>query len=190
MTAKQTDLNKENKEQLLAVLKTRFHKNMHRHESLSWDKIQDKLLHDSAREKLWSLNEMEKTGGEPDVFGHDQNTGEYLFADCSEESPKGRRSLCYDREALITRKEHPPVNNALDMAESMGISLLTEEEYLELQKAGPFDLKTSSWIKTPDDIRKAGGALFMDYRYGHVFKYHNGAQSYYAARGFRGILRV
>jgi Protein of unknown function (DUF4256) len=175
-------------EELLKALKSRFEKNMNRHKGLEWAKVQAKLETDS--EKLRSLNEMERTGGEPDVVGHDKNTGEYIFYDCSAESPKGRRSFCYDGEALRSRKEHKPKNNAMDMAAAMGIELLTEEQYRRLQELGDFDTKTSSWVKTPPDIRKAGGALFCDRRYGHVFVYHNGAESYYAARGFRGELRV
>ncbi len=176
------------REELLGVLKARFEKNMTRHKGLEWAKVQAKL--EANSEKLWSLNEMERTGGEPDVIGHDKKTGEYIFYDCSQESPKGRRSLCYDREALDSRKEHKPENDAIDMAAAMGIELLTEEQYRELQKLGDFDTKTSSWVKTPSDIRKLGGALFCDRRYGAVFVYHNGAESYYAARGFRGSLRV
>src|SRR5882762_5754428 len=175
-------------EEILTVLKARFEKNMNRHKELEWAKVQAKL--EANAEKLWSLLEMEGTGGEPDVVGHDKKTGEYMFYDCSAESPKGRRSVCYDREALESRKEHKPENNALDMAAAMGIELLTEEQYRELQKLGNFDAKTSSWIMTPSDIRKLGGAVFADYRYGNVFVYHNGAESYYAARGFRGSLRV
>jgi hypothetical protein len=175
-------------EELLKTLKTRFEKNMDRHHNLDWAKVQAKL--EANPEKLWSLHEMERTGGEPDVVGHDKKTGEFLFYDCSAESPKDRRSICYDRKALDSRKEHKPKNNALDMATTMGIELLTEEEYRELQKLGDFDKKTSSWVSTPDRIRKLGGALFCDRRYGKVFVYHNGAQSYYAARGFRGLLRV
>lgn len=178
------------REELLNTLKVRFEKNMNRHEGIAWIEVQAKLEHMSPKEKLWSLNEMETTGGEPDVVGYDKETGEYIFYDCSPESPKGRRSVCYDREGLESRKEHKPANNALDMASAMGIELLTEEEYRQLQQLGNFDIKTSSWIKTPEDIRKLGGALFADYRYGHVFVYHNGAESYYAARAFRGSLRV
>ena len=176
------------REELLKVLKARFDKNMNRHKGLDWANVQAKL--DSNPEKLWSLNEMERTGGEPDVAGHDKKTDEYIFYDCSAESPKGRRSLCYDREALVGRKEHKPKDSAVDMATVMGIELLTEEQYRELQKLGDLDTKTSSWVKTPFEIRKLGGALFCDRRYDHVFVYHNGAESYYAARGFRGWLRV
>jgi len=173
---------------LLSVLKARFEKNLNRHQGVEWTKVQGKL--EASPEKLWSLNEMEKTGGEPDVVGHDRKTGEYIFDDCSAESPKGRRSVCYDREALESRKEHKPKNSAMDMAAAMGIEILTEEQYRELQTLGNFDTKTSSWVKTPPDIRKLGGALFCDRRYDHVFLYHNGAESYYAARGFRGSLKV
>lgn len=176
------------REELLRKLKSRFEKNMNRHNGLEWDKVRAKL--EANTKKLRSLHEMERTGGEPDVVRHDKKTGEYIFYDCSAESPKGRRSVCYDREALESRKEHKPKNNAMDMAAAMAIELLTEEQYRELQKLGDFDTKTSSWVKTPSDIRKLGGALFCDRRYGHVFVYHNGAQSYYAARGFRGSLRV
>ncbi len=175
-------------EEILGTLKARFEKNMHRHKGLEWAKVQAKL--EANAEKLRSLNEMERTGGEPDVIGHDKSTGEYIFYDCSAESPKGRRSVCYDREALESRKEHKPENSAIDMAAAMGIELLTEEQYRELQKLGNFDTKTSSWVKTPADIRKLGGAVFCDCRYDTVFVYHNGAESYYAARGFRGSLRV
>ena len=175
-------------EELLKTLKARFEKNMNRHKGLDWTKVQAKL--EVNPEKLWSLNEMETTGGEPDVVSHDKKTGEYVFYDCSAESPKGRRSVCYDREALEARKEHKPKDSAIDMATAMGIELLTEEQYRELQKLGEFDLKTSSWVQTPSDIRKLGGALFCDRRYNHVFLYHNGAESYYAARAFRGSLRV
>ncbi|WP_197530276.1 DUF4256 domain-containing protein [Bythopirellula polymerisocia] len=175
-------------EALLESLKARFEKNMIRHKGLVWTKVQAKLV--SNPEKMWSLSEMERTGGEPDVVGHDKKTGEYIFYDCSAESPKGRRSVCYDREALESRKEHKPKNNAIDMAGAMGIELLTEDQYRELQKLGNFDTKTSSWVKTPSSIRKLGGALFCDRRYETVFVYHNGAASYYAARGFRGSLRV
>jgi hypothetical protein len=173
---------------ILEVLESRFEKNRNRHKDLEWNKVQAKL--EANIEKLWSLNEMERTGGEPDVVGQDKITGEYIFFDCSAESPKNRRSICYDREALESRKQHKPENNVIDMATEMGIILLTEEEYRELQKLGNFDTKTSSWIKTPSDIRKLGGALFADFRYGTVFVYHNGADSYYAARAFRGSLRV
>jgi hypothetical protein len=181
-------LSPEQHEDLLKLLKVRFEKNMNRHDGLDWDKVQAKL--EANSEKLWSLNEMESTGGEPDVVGYDQEKDEYIFYDCSAESPKGRRSVCFDREALESRKNHKPENNAIDMATAMGIELLTEEQYRELQKLGNFDLKTSSWVQTPSDIRKLGGALFCDQRFNHVFLYHNGAESYYAARGFRGSLRV
>ena len=176
------------REELLKTLKKRFEKNSNRHKGLDWDKIQVRL--EANREKLWSLNEMEITGGEPDVVGHDKKTGEYIFYDCSAESPAGRRSFCYDHEALEKRKEHKPKNSAVEMASDMGIELLTEEQYRELQQVGNFDTKTSSWIKTPADIRKLGGAIFADFRFGSVFVYHNGAESYYAGRGFRGLLRV
>ena len=176
------------RKELLEALKARFEKNMNRHQAVEWAKVQAKL--EARTEKLWSLSEMERTGGEPDVVGHDKKTGEYIFYDCSAESPNGRRSLCYDREALESRKEHKPKDNALDMAAAMEIELLTEEQYRELQKLGEFDTKTSSWVKTPSAIRKLGGALFCDRRYNTVFVYHNGAESYYAARGFRGWLRV
>ncbi|MCE9540273.1 MAG: DUF4256 domain-containing protein [Bacteroidetes bacterium] len=182
------ELSSEQRKELLVTLKVRFEKNMNRHKGLEWAKIQTKL--EANTEKLWSLNEMERTGGEPDVVAHDKMTGEYIFYDCSEESPKGRRSVCYDRKALESRKEHKPKDSAIDMAAAMGIELLTEEQYRELQKLGNFDTKTSSWIITPADIRKLGGAIFADYRYGNVFVYHNGAESYYAARAFRGLLRV
>lgn len=181
-------LSPEQREELLGTLKSRFEKNMSRHNGLEWAKIQAKL--EANVEKLWSLNEMERTGGEPDVVGHDKETDEYIFYDCSAESPKGRRSVCYDREALESRKEHKPENNAIDMAATMGIELLTEEQYREMQELGKFDTKTSSWVKTPANIRKLGGAIFCDRRYETVFVYHNGAESYYAARGFRGSLRV
>lgn len=174
--------------ELINILKARFEKNMNRHKSLSWDKVQAKL--DAIPEKMWSLDEMETTGGEPDVVGFDEKTNEYIFYDCSAESPKGRRSICYDHEALAARKEHKPENSALNMAAEMGIELLTEEQYRALQQLGNFDLKTSSWIVTPATIRKLKGALFADRRYDTVFVYHNGAESYYAARGFRGSLRV
>lgn len=182
------ELSPKQREELLTALKARFEKNMNRHKGLDWAKVQAKL--DANAEKLWSLSQMETTGGEPDVVGHDKKSGDYVFIDCSVESPKGRRSACYDREALDSRKENKPQNNALDMASAMGIELLTEDEYRELQKLGEFDLKTSSWVKTPPEIRKRGGALFCDRRYDQVFLYHNGADSYYAARGFRGSLRV
>jgi hypothetical protein len=183
------ELSPKQREELLNTLKARFEKNMNRHKGLEWAKVQAKLEARTGGE-LWSLNEMERTGGEPDVVGHDKKTGEYIFYDCSAESPKGRRSVCYDREALESRKEHKPKNNAIDMAAAMGIELLSEEQYRELQKLGNFDTKTSSWVQTPSDIRKLGGALFCDRRYNHVFVYHNGAESYYAARGFRGSLTV
>ncbi len=176
------------REELLGTLKARFEKNMSRHKGLDWAKVQTRL--ESNVEKLRSLHEMEKTGGEPDVVGHDKKSGECIFVDCSAESPKGRRSVCYDGEALASRKEHKPANSALDMAADMGIELLTEKQYRELQELGAFDTKTSSWIHTPKEIRKQGGALFADRRYDHVFVYHNGAESYYAARGFRGALKV
>src|ERR671922_338025 len=182
------ELSPEQREELLRALKARFEKNINRHKGLEWGKVQAKL--EANTEKLWSLNEMERTGGEPDVVGHDKKTGEYIFYDCSAESPKGRRSLCYDREALESRKEHKPEGNAVDRAAAMGIELLTEEQYRELQKLGEFDTKTSSWVLTPPQIRKLGGALFCDRRFNTVFVYHNGAESYYAARGFRGSLRV
>jgi Protein of unknown function (DUF4256) len=182
------DLSREQRKELLGVLKTRFEKNMNRHKGLEWAKVQAKL--EGNTENLWSLNEMERTGGEPDVGGHDKEMSEYIFYDCSAESPKGRRSVCYDREALESRREHKPEDSANDMAGAMGIELLTEEQYRELQKLGNFDTKTSSWVKTPSDIRRLGGALFCDRRYDTVFVYHNGAESYYAARGFRGSLRV
>jgi hypothetical protein len=175
-------------EELLGILKSRFEKNMNRHKGIEWAKVEAKLK--ANPEKLWSLNEMEVTGGEPDVVGLNKNTGEYLFYDCSPESPKGRRSVCYDRQGWESRKEHRPENTALDMAEEMGIEILTEQQYRELQNLGHFDMKTSSWLQTPTDIRKLGGAIFADFRYGNVFVYHNGAQSYYAARAFRGSLRV
>lgn len=175
-------------EQLIMTLKDRFEKNINRHKGFEWAKVQAKL--EANTKKLWSLNEMEKTGGEPDVVAYDKKTNEYIFYDCSPETPKGRISLCYDNEALNSRKEHKPKNNALDVAEAIGIEILSEEQYKDLQKLGNFDMKTSSWIKTPDDIRKLGGAIFCDRRYNTVFVYHNGAKSYYAVRGFRGSLRV
>ncbi len=171
---------------ILTALKARFEKNMHRHKGLVWAKVLARL----DAKNLWPLHEMERTGGEPDVVGQDKKSGGYIFYDCSAETPKGRVSICYDREGLESRKEHKPKNNAIDMAAAMGVELLTEEQYRELQKLGKFDTKTSSWLKTPPEIRKLGGAIFADYRYGHVFVYHNGAQSYYAGRGFRGSLRV
>src|SRR6266498_3197057 len=182
------ELSPEQREELLRALKARFEKNMNHHKGLEWAKIQAKL--EANTEKLWSLSEMERTGGEPDVVGHDKKTGEYTFYDCSAESPKGRRSVCYDREGLESRKEHKPENNAIDMAAAMGIEILTEEQYRELQKLGNSDAKTSSWVKTSSEIRRLGGAIFADFRYGSVFVYHNGAQSYYGARAFRGSLRV
>jgi hypothetical protein len=182
------DLPKKQSQELLATLKVRFEKNMERHKGLAWDPVQAKLEANAG--KLCSLSEMERTGGEPDVVGHDKKTGEYIFYDCSAESPKGRRSACYDGEALAARKENKPALNALDMAADMGVELLTEEQYRDLQKLGEFDTKTSSWIKTPAAIRKLGGALFCDRHFNTVFVYHNGAESYYAARGFRGELRV
>nr|WP_121272929.1 DUF4256 domain-containing protein [Pedobacter schmidteae] len=178
----------EQREELLAVLKARFEKNMSRHKGLDWTKIQTKLT--DSPQKLWVLDEMEVTGGEPDVVGYDNKTDEYIFYDCSAESPKGRRSVCYDGDALESRKEHKPANSALGMAAAMGVEILTEEQYRELQQFGKFDTKTSSWLSTPAEIRKHGGAIFGDYRYEHIFIYHNGAESYYAARGFRGSLRV
>lgn len=182
------ELLQEKSEELLQILKTRFEKNSGRHKDLEWEKIQSKL--EANSEKLWTLNEMEITGGEPDVVGYDNKTDEYIFFDCSAESPAGRRSYCYDREALDKRKENKPKNSVIDVASAMGIELLSEEQYRDLQKLGKFDNKTSSWIATPADIRKLGGAIFCDFRYGTVFVYHNGADSYYAARGFRGSLRV
>jgi hypothetical protein len=181
-------LSPEQRKELLKTLKARFEKNMHRHKDLKWANVEAKL--EANTEKLRSLHEMEETGGEPDVIAHDKKTGEYIFYDCSPESPKGRRSLCYDGEALESRKEHKPKNNAIDMAAAMGIRLLTEQQYRELQELGDFDTKSSSWVHTPDEIRELGGALFCDRRYDHVFLYHNGAESYYAGRAFRGSLRV
>lgn len=188
MTKRNKELSLEQHEELLKTLKSRFEKNMNRHKDLEWAKVQAKL--EANTEKLWSLNEMEATDGEPDVVGFDKKTGEYIFYDCAAESPKGRRSVCYDREALESRKKHKPENNVIDMATDMGIELLTEEQYQELQKLENFDMKTSSWVQTPANIRKLGGAIFCDRRYDTVFVYHNGAESYYAARGFRGSLRV
>jgi Protein of unknown function (DUF4256) len=182
------DMKAKQREDLLRALKSRFEKSMHRHKGIEWTKVQAKL--EATPEKLWSLNEMERTGGEPDVVGQDKKTGEYIFFDCSAQSPAGRRSLCYDREGLESRKEHPPETSASDMAAAMGVELLTEEQYRELQKLGDFDTKTSSWVKTPTDVRKLGGALFGDRRYGTVFVYHNGASAYFGGRGFRGSLRV
>ncbi len=182
------ELPSERREELLGLLQTRFGKNMNRHEALEWIEVEAKLR--ASTQKLWSLNEMEKTGGEPDVVGYDKKSGEIIFVDCAAESPKGRRSSCYDREGLESRKEHKPENNAIDMAAAMGVELLNEEQYRELQQLGSFDTKTSSWLKTPPQIRKLGGAIFGDYRYGTVFIYHNGAQSYYSSRGFRGRLVV
>ncbi|KAB8135769.1 DUF4256 domain-containing protein [Gracilibacillus oryzae] len=181
-------LSQEQLEELLTTLKVRFETNMHRHEDLEWEKVQHKL--EAEPDKLWSLNEMEITAGEPDVVDYDQSNDEYIFYDCSAESPKGRRSVCYDRAALEARKKHKPENSAMDMAAEMGIEILTEEQYRALQELENFDKKTSSWIQTPSDIRELGGALFCDFRFGHVFVYHNGADSYYGARGFRGSLRV
>ncbi|NUM80075.1 DUF4256 domain-containing protein [bacterium] len=181
-------LSAEQAEKLFSILKTRFEKNINRHKGFEWAKIQTKL--ETNADKLWSLHEMERTGGEPDVVGFDKKTGEYIFYDCSAESPDGRRSFCYDRKALDSRKEHKPKNSAMDMAAGMGIEILSEEQYRELQTLGEFDLKTSSWVKTPEAIRKLGGAVFCDRRYDHVFVYHNGAESYYAARGFRGMLKI
>jgi len=182
------DMNEKQRETLLSVLKVRFEKNMNRHKGLEWAKVRSKL--EANTDKLWSLNEMERTGGEPDVVGRDEKTGEYVFCDCSAESPKGRRNVCYDREGQEARKAFKPEDNAVDMAAAMGIELLTEEQYRELQELGDFDTRTSSWLKTPPDIRKLGGAIFADRRYGSVFVYHNSAPSYYGARGFRGSLRV
>jgi len=182
------ELSPAQREELLGALKTRFEKNLNRHKGIEWAKVKARL--ESDTKKLWSLNEMERTGGEPDVVGQDKKTGEYLFFDCSAETPDGRRNLCYDREALDSRKEHKPKNCAVDVAAAMGIELLTEEQYRELQQLGEFDLKTSSWVKTPAEIRNLGGALFCDRRFGRVFLYHNGAQSYYSGRAFRGSLRI
>jgi hypothetical protein len=188
MKSNKKELLPEQREELLKTLKDRFEKNMNRHKGLEWAKVQAKL--EASPERLWSLDDMETTGGEPDVVGYDQKTGEYIFYDCAAESPKGRRSICYDHEALESRKEHKPGNSAIGMATEMGIEILDEEQYRELQQFGKFDTKTSSWIKTPAGIRKLGGGIFADYRYGTIFVYHNGAESYYAARGFRGALRV
>jgi len=182
------ELSPKQREELLTTLKARFEKNMNRHQGLEWAKVRARL--EANPEKLWALNEMERTGGEPDVVGHDKKTGEYAFYDCSPESPKSRTSLCYDREALDSRKEHKPKSSAMDMAAAMGAEILTEEQYQELQKLGNFDTKSSSWLKTPDEIRKLGGAIFGDRRFGRVFVYHNGAESYYSGRGFRGWLKV
>jgi hypothetical protein len=190
MTNNKKKLSREQHEELLKVLRARFEKNMNRHKGHEWAKEQAKLDSETSAEKLWSLNEMEMTGGEPDVVDYDKKTGEYIFYDCSAESPKERRSLCYDHEALESRKEHKPEDSAINMATDMGVEILTEEQYRELQQLGNFDTKTSSWVKTPPDIRKLGGALFCDRRYNTVFTYHNGAESYYAARGFRGLLRI
>jgi len=188
MKKNRNELSPKQRKELLRALQARFEKNMNRHQGLEWARVQAKL--EANTEKLWSLHEMERTGGEPDVVGHDKKTGEYIFYDCSEESPKGRRSLCYDREALDSRKENKPKGSALDLANAMGAELLTEEQYRELQTLGNFDMKTSSWVKTPSAVRKLGGALFCDRRFDTVFVYHNGAESYYAARAFRGSLRV
>lgn len=188
MSSHTTTLAKEQREELLNTLKARYEKNKHRHPNLKWEDVRVRL--EASREKLWSLNEMERTGGEPDVVGLDSMTGQYIFVDCSAESPTGRRSLCYDRQALQSRKQNKPRDNALDVAAAMGIEILTEEEYRDLQKLGKFDTKTSSWIHTPPQIRDLGGALFCDRRYNTVFLYHNGAESYYAARAFRGSLKV
>jgi hypothetical protein len=187
-TSNNMNLSPEQRAELLKVLKTRFEKNMNRHTGLVWDEVQAKL--EANPEKLWSLNEMERTGGEPDVVGQDKKTGDTIFYDCSAETPKDRRNVCYDRKALEARKEHKPKDSAMDMANAMGIAILTEEQYRELQKLGDFDTKTSSWLVTPPEIRKLGGAIFGDRRYDHVFVYHNGASSYYGVRGFRGSLRV
>jgi hypothetical protein len=183
-----SELSTKQRAEIIAVLKARFEKNLNRHNGIEWTKLQAAL--EANVEKLWSLNEMEITGGEPDVVGFDKNLGEYIFFDCSPETPKGRRSVCYDREGLESRKEHKPENNAVDMAAAMGVEILSEDEYRQLQKLGKFDTKTSSWIKTPAEIRELGGALFCDCRYNNVFTYHNGAESYYGVRGFRASLRV
>jgi len=195
LSPEKPDLPTDRREELIRTLKARFEKNMNRHQDIEWAKVQSRVLGmdpEFSGGKLWSLNEMERTGGEPDVVGQDKNTGEYIFYDCSAESPKGRRSICYDREGLESRKEFKPENNAIDMATAMGIEILTEEQYRELSQllGGSLDTKTSSWVKTPPEIRKLGGALFCDCRYNHVFVYHNGAESYYAVRGFRGLLKV
>lgn len=182
------ELTQKQTEELIKTLKTRFEKNKNRHKGIEWTKVESKLKKNSS--KLWSLNEMERTGGEPDVIGYDKKSGEFIFYDCSEESPTGRRSFCYDKEALEKRKEHKPKDSAVNLANTMGIEVLTEEQYRELQTLDEFDLKTSSWVKTPSEIRELGGAIFCDRRYNNVFTYHNGAESYYAARGFRGVLRV
>lgn len=188
MKSNKKELSSRQCKELISELKARFDKNMNRHKGIIWERVQARLEANTA--KLWSLNEMERTGGEPDVVSHDKKMDEYIFYDCAAESPKGRRSFCYDRASLESRKEHKPANSVCDMAAAMGIELLNEGEYRDLQKLGNFDTKTSSWIKTPSDIRKLGGAIFADYRYGHVFVYHNGAESYYAGRAFRGSLRV
>lgn len=185
---KKKKLSADQAEKILSILKARFEKNMNRHKGIEWSKVQSTL--EANKEKLWSLHEMERTGGEPDVINHDKKTGEFIFCDCSEQSPSGRRSLCFDREALNSRKENKPKGNAMEMAAEMGIEILTEEQYRELQKLGEFDTKTSSWLVTPPAIRKLGGAIFGDRRYNQVFVYHNGAESYYAARGFRGLIRI
>jgi len=189
-TGAKRELSPEQREELIRSLQARFEKNMSRHKGLEWVSVKAKLDTPAGGEKLWSLNEMERTGGEPDVIGYDEKAGEYIFYDCSAESPAGRRSVCYDHEALESRKEHKPETTAMDMAAAMGIELLTEEQYREFQKLGSFDTKTSSWLRTPPEIRKLGGAIFTDRRYDHVFVYHNGASSYYGVRGFRGSLRV
>ncbi|MBA5629784.1 DUF4256 domain-containing protein [Moheibacter lacus] len=188
MASSKKQLSEKEKTEILQILQTRFEKNEKRHKGLDWNKVKEKL--ESRPEKIWTLTEMEKTEGEPDVVDFDKNSGEFIFADCSAESPKGRRSICYDRAALDARKEHKPKNSAMDVAKEIGIEMLTESDYRKLQELGEFDLKTSSWVLTPDEIRKKGGAIFCDRRYGTVFMYHNGADSYYAARGFRGKLRV
>lgn len=188
MKSSKKELSSKQREELFSVLKSRFEKNPNRHKGLKWAKVQAKLA--ASAEKLWSLNEMERTGGEPDVVGQDKKTGEYVFYDCSAQSPKGRTSLCYDRKALDSRKEFKPKNSAIDMAAALGIELLAEEQYLELQNLGEFDTKSSSWVKTPADMRKLGGALYGDRRFGRVFFYHNGAESYYSGRGFRAWLRI